>query len=463
MRKLTAAFALVLLIVQRTMGQFSTVAYLSPLPVTTDTKAVPQSKIWMYNDKYWAVLTNKEGTHVWRLDGISWTKILTIGISEYGRADCKVAGNLVHIFLNRERRSYLYSIEYVPEKDTYQLWRARPERVVLQLPKLTEATTIDLDSRDRMWLAYDDSTSILVRWSDSPYDVWSKPITLAPQVTEDDIGTIIALPMFRKIGVFWSDQNSRRFGFRLHTDGADPESWSADEVPASQSALTINGGMANDHMSLALASDGTLYCAVKTSYRERNYPKLALLVRRRSGSWDNLYYVSDKGTQGIALLNEQTGKIRVVYTANEAGGDIRYREADIDKIEFGPPHTLLHGKFKHSTGMKNNTTPHFLVLASDSLVTTGVAIADFVKLQLEASPNPFETDAVITFSVPANTAYEVKLYNIEGKYLYDLKEGQTKYGEKHTLPLSAWPLKAGLYIVRLQTARATKAIKLVRL
>ena len=41
--------------------------------------------------------------------------------------------------------------------------------------------------------------------------------------------------------------------------------------------------MADDHIHLAVASNGTLYAAVKTSYDSSGYPKIALLVRRRVG------------------------------------------------------------------------------------------------------------------------------------------------------------------------------------
>ena len=36
----------------------------------------------------------------------------------------------------------------------------------------------------------------------------------------------------------------------------------------------------------AVAADGTLYAAVKTSYDSSGYPKIALLVRRPNGVWD---------------------------------------------------------------------------------------------------------------------------------------------------------------------------------
>ena len=91
-----------------------------------------------------------------------------------------------------------------------------------------------------------------MRWSDSPYSTWSSAITIATGVTDDDICAVTAFA--GKIGVLWSNQSTQRFGFKYHVDGADPATWSADEVPASQSALNVGAGMADDHINFAVAS-----------------------------------------------------------------------------------------------------------------------------------------------------------------------------------------------------------------
>ena len=61
--------------------------------------------------------------------------------------------------------------------------------------------------------------------------------------------------------------------------------------------------MADDHLNFAVASDTTLYAAVKTSYDTAGFPKIALLIRRPTGggpggTWDDLYEVDQSGTQG---------------------------------------------------------------------------------------------------------------------------------------------------------------------
>ena len=165
-----------------------------------------------------------------------------------------------------------------------------------------------------MWLAFDTATEAQVIWSDPPYTTWSSPISIASGIHKDDICAITTMPG-NKVAVLWSNQNTKRFGFRLHTAGEDPTLWSQDEMPASQSAIdTVGLGMADDHMNMAVASDGTIYIAVKTSYDTPGYPKIALLVRRPQGVWDDLYYLDDKGTRGIVCLDEQNKELSVFYS-----------------------------------------------------------------------------------------------------------------------------------------------------
>src|SRR5690606_7240983 len=103
----------------------------------------------------------------------------------------------------------------------------------------------------------------------------------------------------------------------------------------------VGAGMADDHLNVAIASDGTLYVAVKTSYDTSGLTKIGLLVRRPSGTWDNLYHVDYAGTRPIVLLNEMTGRLIVAYTPNDGGGQVVYRETPLDEIAFSAIQPLM--------------------------------------------------------------------------------------------------------------------------
>ena len=378
MRKLFALFVLALLFSQQVLAQFSTVKRLAPLSISTNTREKPQSKAWVQDGKFFTVLSNSSGAHVFRLDNDSiWTKVFTLSGASSQHADCKVAGNVVHCFLFQNNSSNLVSIEYVPSNSTYKLWSGRTSTVGVTTDSDAETATIDIDTNGRMWLAFDTDTTVVVRWSDPPYSTWSRKIVISDKILPDDIGTVVAFPTLNKVGVLWSNQGTRLFGFKMHSD-SDPDSvWSSDEAPASQYALNVHNGFADDHLNLKVGSNGTLYATVKTSYDTKGYTKITLLVRRPNGTWDAPYKVSEEGTRGIGIVNEQKNKIRVVYTENEDGGNIYYRESALSSISFGPQQTLIAGTdFNNATSMKSINSFENVIIASTSSQAVGVLTVD---------------------------------------------------------------------------------------
>ncbi len=276
--------------VSRNATAADTVTPLTAIAASADTGEKPQSKVWTYNGSWWAVMpksTATAGTWLWKLEANNtWTSVLQLSSSTTRHADVKPVGNVAHILLYGGT-TQLVSVEYVA--GTYQLWTTRPTATSVSLPSGNETATIDIDSTGRMWLATEAATTVEVFYSDAPYSSFTAlSASLATGIKDDDISVVQALPN-GTLGVLWSNQDTQRFGFRLHVDGADPNTWSADEVPASASALNVGLGMADDHMNTKVAADGTLYAAVKTSYDTTGYPKIAMLIRRPGGTWDPLY------------------------------------------------------------------------------------------------------------------------------------------------------------------------------
>jgi hypothetical protein len=177
--------------------------------------------------------------------------------------------------------------------------------------------------------------------------------------------------------VIWSNENPsvKRFGFKVHTDGADPLTWSADEVPASQSALDLGTGMGDDHMNMAVGSDGTIYAAVKTSYDTPGNAKMAMLVRHPWGAWDDLYYIDDAGTRPVAMLNESEQTITVVYTSAEGFNNIVYRRSALHPISFGPKQTLMSSGYNNVSTMKQTDVNDVVFIASSATSAVSVLTA----------------------------------------------------------------------------------------
>ncbi|QHL88833.1 T9SS type A sorting domain-containing protein [Nibribacter ruber] len=467
MRKFTLLLVFCAFLSLPLAAQLSSFKNLQPLGVATNTGDKPQSKIWFYEGKYWSILPNAEGTFLWRLDGTAWTKLQLLLPGDYAKADCKVVGNLAHVLLFRETNtSYVLSLEYDPATATYKLWSKQPNRTNLVFGPNAEIASLDVDSKERMWIAYDGIKEIYAIWSDAPYTNWSAPIVLADNTSSDDLSGVIALPSINKVGVLWSNSATQRFGFKLHDDNATPEAWSEDEVPASQSALDIGSGMADDHLNMTAASDGTLYAAVKTSFETAGYTKIALLIRRPYGTWDDMYKVSGTGTRPIVILNDAQDKLKVIYTADEGGGDILQRESSTKNILFDSPRTLLAGPYNYPSTAKNNpNAPESLVIATNvstlNLQVMGVLTVDALNATLKAYPNPFNMKCTIAFSLAEDSDYSIGLYDSKGLRVTEFFEGNALKGKQNKITVDGSRLASGMYIARLKTNTGLQHIKVL--
>jgi hypothetical protein len=400
---------------------------LQSIPTSTATADKPQSKVWQHGNKWWMVLPDSTGTWVWRLDQASWAKVLKLSSTTTFKADCKPNGDVTHLLLYNGTSSRLASIQYLPGwPGSYRLWPTRTNLATVSLSSGVETATIDLDSTGRMWLASDAVTNIQVRYSDSPYASWSAPITLASGVSSDDICVVTRLPN-GTVGLLWSDQVRRRFGFRVHLDGDNPSRWSADEVPASQSALNVGLGMADDHLNVAVASDGTLYAAVKTSYDTTGYPKIALLVRRPAGTWDPLYAADQNGTRPIVVLSEDLDRLMVIYAASEGLNNIVCKVSSTAAISFGPRQMFLAGSNNDVSSTKQNVAHELVALAS-----SGTALAG-VRTPFAWWVNPLASELVDTAVTPGLTYYYVATAE------NTLGQESTFSNEATATPLSAEP------------------------
>ncbi len=338
--------------------------HLQSFPISAGTGEKPQSKVWVRDGAWRAVLPDCTGTYVWILRETIWEKELHISDSTNVKADVLPEGDLVHILLFDKENTQLVSLKYDRHNKKYAIWPERPEPVDIPLEKESETATIAIDGKGRMWVASDAETEIHVRWSDPPYSKWSSFQTAAEGIKPDDICAVTAFPD-GKIGVFWSNQNSKRFGFRIHKNGDAPDSWGRDEVPASASALKIKKGMADDHINFAVSSDGTLYAAVKTSYDTEDYPLVALLVRQPDGEWDKLYTVDDEGSRPVVLLSEKYKRIFVVYSSYR-DRQLVCKVSDMNKINFGERQVLIQGKLqKHSI---NNATSTKQIIDDEAVI-----------------------------------------------------------------------------------------------
>jgi hypothetical protein len=309
------------------------------------------------------------GTYHWRLDGSTFTKLMKLSDQSDTFADAISIGNVTHILVVQGiadetaiNSAELVSIQFKdnnPSPPTYEPWTTRSSNVPITLDvDFNEAATIDVDSQGRMWLASDANSAINVRWSDSPYNSWSSAITLntGHNVKGDDLCALTAFDG-NKIGVLWSNQLEAEFQFRYHLDtNSDPGAWETIEIAASGSNI------ADDHINLAVHSDGTIYAAVKTS--KTGGPQLLLLVRNPgTGNWSSYTVQNLGGTRPVALLNESENKIFVIFHPL-GDGDILYKYSSLNPISFPSTASILDDRdnFQDITSTKQSFTDEVLIL-----------------------------------------------------------------------------------------------------
>ncbi|MBK8784602.1 MAG: tandem-95 repeat protein [Anaerolineales bacterium] len=386
---------------------------LASKPATASTGEKPQSKVWQHDGIWWAVFptnasgASSAGTWLWRLQGTTWIEELKLSNATNTKADVKTSGDVAHILLYAGTTTQLVSAEY--NGASYVTWsgRAAPSNISLAN---SEIATIDIDSTGRMWLATENDATgqIVAYYSDSPYSTWSAPVTIATGVNNDDIATIIAMPS-NQIGILWSNQNTQRFGFRIHNDGAAPGTWAADEVPASQSAQNVGLGMADDHLHMTVASDGTIYAVVKTSYDVLGYPKIALLVRRPAGTWDNLYNIDDTGTRATLMLDEVNGYLTVLYTSAEGYNPMVYKQSTIAPIAFGNRTTLRAAAFNDASASKGNYTSELVTIFANATQVSGEICAPIPPAGADLSIT--KTDGTTAVRPTDNVTYTIVVSN----------------------------------------------------
>lgn len=458
-------------------AQFTSVTNLKPIAARDfATREKQQSKVFEYDGKHWSILANSTGTHLWKLEGTTWIHALNL-VTKNSIADYVIDGNKVHILLFSGASSQFMSIIYDQTAGGFTYSGNAKKVSDINLESGLQIASIDKDKTGRLWIASNGlSGDIKLIWSDAPYTSWSSPVTIASGIREDDMAAVIAMPQAGRIGVLWSDQKAKRWGFKTHKDGDNPSIWSEDEVPASHSALSIGAGMSDDHISMKVASDGTLYCAVKTGYNSVGFPLIALLVRRPSGKWDDLYEVSQKGTVPILILNEALDKIKVIYTSDTYGGDILYKESSLSKIAFCDEYTLIKGLYNYATSTKQMYSKDVVILASNENSVVGVLATDDLtntdplltncnpdanERDFYAYPNPFATQTLVNFKLKETQDYTLTLYDSNGAQISQVSNQTATKGELNKLIVDATSLARGLYFLKLETSDKVRTLKLV--
>lgn len=148
--------------------------------------------------------------------------------------------------------------------------------------------------------------------------------------------------------------------------------WGALELAAS------GPDVADNHLNLAVSSEGVLYAAVKTSLGQGRGAgsRIALLVRDSDGAWHDLYGLEKSDThftRPIVLRNESLQEVMVAYST-VGGSAIHCRRSKMHRgrsdfsIKFGKRALLLESghMISHLTSTKQNWMGGVVLMGTSS-------------------------------------------------------------------------------------------------
>jgi hypothetical protein len=198
-----------------------------------------------------------------------------------------------------------------------------------------EAIVLDRDTAGTLWVTYTRDSAVYVSHTSTSDFVWVTPYILpvenAANLTPDDISSVIAYDS--RIGVMWSNQNTKAFYFASHVDGAADSEWTV-------SAPLGTPYGADDHINLkSIEGDaaGRVFAVVKTGSNQINDPLVMVLVLRPDGTWASHTFskVSNSHTRPMLLIDQDNRVLHVFAGAPCCnGGTVYHKQASLDAMLF---------------------------------------------------------------------------------------------------------------------------------
>src|SRR6266849_3211084 len=319
-------------------------------PATTGEK--PESKVWWNDGSWWGSLWNNSALayHIYRFDLPTQTWVDTgtvIDTRTDSKSDALWDQTSQELYIVSHRFTSdgapsstqsswgrLYRYSYSSTTKAYTLDSGFPVNVTRGIE---ETLVIAKDSLGELWVTYVENSKVMINHSDGNDLTWGTPFVLpvsstATSVTSDDISSVIAF-QGNKIGVMWSNQNTRYMYFSVHNDADADNVWQPEEVADPNS--DCSGACADDHINLKTDSTGRVYAATKTSLTGSTDVLNMLNVRSTAGTWTGYTFglEGNHQTRAIVVLDETNSKVYVVASP-EGGGVIYYKVSGTSNISF---------------------------------------------------------------------------------------------------------------------------------
>jgi hypothetical protein len=318
-----------------------------PREVVSPTADKPQSKLWYAYGSWWGLLVERDGEES---DGSNGATVRIFELDDASLDGWRDTGVVVDARLNSTADvlwdgDTLYVASRAPGADlrvSHYTYDAAEDEWSLAGAVETvgsggpESGNIAKDSTGRLWITYTEGDRVWVAHTtvgDRQWGAAYAPAAPDTTITADDISSVVSFD--DSIGVMWSDQESDRYTFAVHSDGDPDDVWSIETA--------ISGfGIADDHLSLQVARsrDGDrVLAAIKTSFGDLRgvtptAPQVMVLVRDNRGSWSSVPAgtVEDGHTRPILAIDSSNKEVYLISAA--AGLGVFYKRASLDDLAF---------------------------------------------------------------------------------------------------------------------------------
>jgi hypothetical protein len=340
---------------------------LEAFPGSTLFNNTVRAQMWFIDNTWWGVFSDAStGIYFYRLEGSTFVKGDFINPTfAAGKPDTLWNGRELFVLV-QQSGSLAKLYKYTYSSGSFAISAGFP--VDLPLAGLAAAVPLHQDSTGKLWATYTSGTNVYVIWSTSPdHLTWNTTgFILAPDI--DGTTTEAAAIMHfggDKIGVVWGNQALAEYAFRFHRDGDPETAWSPKEIVDCCSA--IDGGVADDHLSLRAAPDGRLFLVAKDSIGNGN---LHFYVRDAAGQWGEKTTVDSdpqgQPTRPVLALNVETNQAHVIYR-NSTDGRTYISRTSMNSPGFGLRCVFLsHGSSVTSTKQNVNANTGLVAAHSDA-------------------------------------------------------------------------------------------------
>lgn len=273
----------------------------------------PQSKYWHGLNRDWLVINDKSGPKIYSYSHPSWQEQSEINQALTGlpgKGDVYSNGRKAWIILTRDCQLTFVELSPKSNQKEYQV----SHTTALPIPQgcqSIETVSLTRDSKDRFWVASDFNEEVLV-WHSEDGITWSQPLSLAKDITPDDISLIVHHK--KAVSVLWSNQKTESIMERYRQDQDPLTQWSAAQ-PVEQGNKN-----ADDHLNATTFRNGTVAVVTKNSVDIVNQPQFVFRYRDKKGQWTNIPYEilleTEQPTRPI-INHVKGGKIYAIHSSRD--------------------------------------------------------------------------------------------------------------------------------------------------